>query len=70
MNPAPVVINEAFARTFFPGQNPIGKAFGNGHPGETAKADNRVVGVVSDSKYRSLREPLLPIVYSPMQLRT
>jgi predicted permease len=69
-NPAPVAINEAFARTFFPGQNPIGKTFGNGAPGETAKADNRVIGVVGDSKYRSLREPLLPIFYSPMQLRT
>jgi predicted permease len=67
---APVVINEAFVRTFFPGQNPIGKTFGNGRPGETAKADHRIVGVVGDSKYRSLREPLLPIYYSPMQLRT
>jgi predicted permease len=69
-NPAPVVINEAFAHIFFPGQNPIGKAFGAGTPGETAKADNRVIGVVGDSKYRSLREPLLPIFYSPMQSRT
>lgn len=69
-NPAPVVINEAFAQTFFPGQNPIGKTFGAGSPGEIAKADNRVIGVVGDSKYRSLREPLLPIFYSPMQLRT
>jgi predicted permease len=66
--PVPVVVNEAFARSFFPGQNPIGKTFGNGRPGEMAKADNRVVGVVGDSKYRSLREPLLPIYYSPMQL--
>ena len=69
-SPAPVVINEAFARTFFPGENSIGKTFGNGQPGQTAKGDNRVVGVVGDSKYRSLREPLLPIFYSPMQLRT
>jgi predicted permease len=68
--PVPVVINEAFAHTFFPGQNPIGRTFGTGSPGETAKADNRVIGVVGDSKYRSLREPLLPIYYSPMQLRT
>jgi predicted permease len=70
-SPGPVVINEAFARTFFPGQNPIGKTFGNSRRiGETAKADNRVVGIVGDSKYRSLREPLLPIFYSPMELRT
>jgi predicted permease len=68
--PAPVVINEAFARNFFPGQNPIGKTFGSGAPGQTAGADDRVVGIVGDSKYRSLREPLLPIFYSPMQLRT
>jgi putative ABC transport system permease protein len=66
----PVIINESFARTFFPGQNPIGKTFGAGRPGETAKADNRVIGVVGDSKYRSLREPLLPIFYSPLQLHS
>jgi predicted permease len=68
--PVPVVINEAFAHTFFPGQNPIGRTFGNGRPGEIAKADNRVIGIAGDSKYRSLREPLLPIYYAPMQLRT
>lgn len=67
--PMPVVINQAFARTFFPGQNPLGKTFGNGTPGEIAKPDKIVVGVVGDSKYRSLREPLLPIYYPPLQLR-
>ena len=66
--PMPVVINQAFARTFFPGQNALGKTFGNGSPGETAKADKIVVGVVGNSKYRSLREPLLPIYYAPLQL--
>jgi predicted permease len=68
--PAPVVINEAFAHTFFPGQSPIGRTFGVGSPGQTAGADKIVIGVVGDSKYRSLREPLLPIYYAPMQLRT
>jgi predicted permease len=68
--PVPVVINQAFARTFFPGQDPLGRTFGNGSPGDIAKADKIVVGVVGDSKYRSLREPLLPIYYPPMQLRT
>ena len=67
--PLPVVINDAFARTFFPGQSPLGKTFGNGTPGETAKADKIVVGVVGDSKYRSLREPLLPIYYAPLRFR-
>jgi hypothetical protein len=68
--PQPVVINQAFARTFFPGQDPLGRTFGSGAPGEIAKADKIVVGVVGDSKYRSLREPLLPIYYAPMQLST
>jgi predicted permease len=68
--PAPVIITEAFAHTFFPGQNPLGRTFGNGSPGEIAKAAYRVVGIAGDSKYRSLREPLLPIYYTPMQLRT
>lgn len=68
--PLPVVINEAFSRTFFPGQNPLGRTFGTGRPGETAKPDKRIIGIVGDSKYRSLREPLLPIYYAPMQLGT
>jgi predicted permease len=68
--PQPVVINQAFARTSFPGQHPLGRTFGNGDIGETAKADKIIVGVVGDSKYRSLREPLLPIYYAPMQLST
>jgi predicted permease len=68
--PVPVIITDAFAHTFFPGQNPLGRTFGNGSPGEIAKAAYRVVGIAGDSKYRSLREPLLPIFYTPMQLRT
>ena len=52
-----VVVNEAFARWYFPGLDPIGKrlALGNRH--------DRIVGVVSDSKYRSLREPIHPTIY-------
>ena len=64
--PVPVVVNEAFARTFFPGGNPLGRSFGMASVGEVAKADYVVIGVAGDSKYRSLREPLLPIFYEPM----
>ena len=64
--PAPTVINEAFARLIFPNQDPLGKTFGMGTPGDTAKATNIVVGIAGDSKYRSLREALLPIYYAPI----
>jgi hypothetical protein len=52
--------------SFSPNQNPLGKTFGTGAPGKMAAATNVVVGVVSDSKYRSLREAMLPI-YSPIE---
>ena len=66
-SPTLAVINEAFARTFFPGENPLGKGFGMGATGEVAKAGFQVIGVVGDSKYRSLREPWLPIFYTPLR---
>jgi predicted permease len=68
--PRKVIVNQAFARRFFPGRNPlgdaIGKRFGSLGPGGVATADSEIVGVVSDAKYRSLREPVPPTVYSPM----
>ena len=64
-SPAPVVINQAFAHLIFPHENPLGKSFGIDAPGKIAKAEFMVVGVAGDSKFRSLREALLPIFYSP-----
>lgn len=68
-HPVPAVVNEAFARMLFPGQNPINRTFGAGATGSIATPDSVVVGVVADSKYRSLREPLLPIYYVPVRQR-
>lgn len=67
--PIPTVINRAFARLLFPNQDPIGRSFGTGSPGEVALVTNVVVGVVEDSKYRSLRESFLPIYYDPIEQR-
>ncbi len=61
----PVIVNRAFARHFFPGRNPIGERFGSAGPGGVAAADNEIVGVAGDARYRSLREPIPPTVYSP-----
>ncbi len=54
-----VVVNEAFVRHFYPGINPIGKAFGGG-PSNVGQPNNEIIGVVSDAKYRSMREPMTP----------
>jgi putative ABC transport system permease protein len=59
-----VIINETLARTFFPGQDPVGKRifmhFGAGEP--TAV---RVIGVVADIKDLGLDAPIEPTIYWP-----
>jgi len=55
--PAPVVVNLAFVRHFFPDENPVGHIFGQ-------KGDFQIVGVVTDAHYRSLREPIPPTFFS------
>jgi predicted permease len=62
--PRPVIVNQTFARRFFPGTDPIGKLVGGGSPGTVVKGNAEIVGVVSDAKYRSLREPIQPTEYS------
>lgn len=50
--PAVAVVNQEFAKKFFPGQNPIGRYFGNG---PESAGDYKVVGVVEDTTYTSVR---------------
>ena len=64
--PRGVIVNQAFARRFFPGRSSVAEHFGSGSAGGAAKADNEIIGVVSDAKYRSLREPIPPTVYTPV----
>ncbi len=62
--PRAVIVNQTFARRFFSGADPVGKLVGGGPPGTVVKGNAEIVGVVSDAKYRSLREPIQPIEYS------
>jgi predicted permease len=61
-NASAVVVDELFARHFFPNQNPLGRRFGF----FDSKENNRyeIVGVVGDSRYNSLRSDSLPAVYA------
>jgi putative ABC transport system permease protein len=56
------IINETLARYYFAGQNPIGKRIGVG----TLTPDLEVVGVIADTKYGGLRDPIPQTVYLPM----
>ncbi len=61
--PKRVIVNQAFARRYFPGRSPLGERFGYADKSGVARADNEIIGVVSDAKYRSLRETIPPTVY-------
>jgi predicted permease len=53
--PRSAIVNESFARRYFPGGSPIGARFGLGDQAD-ARADWEIVGVVRDFSYTSLRE--------------
>ena len=60
-----VIVNQTFVRRFFPGANPIGRRFGPPGRDGVAKDSLEIIGVVSDAKYRNLREPMQPVIYMP-----
>jgi putative ABC transport system permease protein len=63
--PTAVLVNEIFARRFFPGQRPVGRDFGRTEERDRLQAQH-IVGVVGNAKYRELREPAPPTVYVPL----
>jgi len=56
---APLVgmVNEAFARKFFGGRDPVGLTF------NCWRGDVRIIGLVKTGRYRTLNEPEQPYVY-------
>jgi predicted permease len=58
--PQVAVVNQAFARTFFSNENPIGKRFGfdSEKPG-----DIEIIGLARDAKYTSQRDDTPPTTY-------
>jgi putative ABC transport system permease protein len=64
---APVVIvNDLFARKYFPGQNAVGKQITPGFSADSDKPKMReIIGVVGDVKHRSLRNDDTAEMYLP-----
>jgi predicted permease len=60
--PKVAVINEAAARKFFPGENPIGRRFGSS-PETSGQIE--IVGVLRDAKYDSVRDKPPATMYVP-----
>ena len=63
--PKVAVVNEAFAKTFFKGANPVGHTFRV--EGDAGQPDRvyQVVGLVRNTKYYELREEFMPIAFLP-----
>src|SRR5262249_3614353 len=60
--PRVAVVNQAYAKQFFPNDNPIGKRFGF----EAGSANQiEIVGLSADAKYTSLRDEIKPTIYFP-----
>ncbi len=66
--PAVVIVNQAFARKFFPGEDPIGKRIKPGlNDDVTPEQMRQVVGVVGDVKRRGITAETPPQFYMPFK---
>ncbi|HJT68837.1 MAG TPA: ABC transporter permease, partial [Terriglobales bacterium] len=66
--PRVVIINQAFAKQYFPGEDPIGKKVGD--TDLSPKSISEIVGVVEDVKDGSLDSEIWPAVYYPFNQRS
>ena len=59
------IINQAFAKTYFPGRNPLGLRVGTSR----SHIEYEVTGIARDISNGSLREPAKPFLYFPWEAR-
>ncbi len=64
-SPGSALVNEAFAKQCFGGQNPVGKWFEKESGDGVSRVRFQVVGLVGDARYRNMREPITPTAYVP-----
>jgi predicted permease len=60
------VVNQAFVKKFFPGEDPIGHHFGIDFDLSSAF---EIVGVVADAKYNNPRDEIRPMFFRPLTQR-
>jgi len=61
--PLVAIVNQAFARKFVNGANPVGQRFWIAATPGSPDTQYEIVGLVGDTKYEDLREEFSPIVY-------
>ncbi|HYO82033.1 MAG TPA: FtsX-like permease family protein [Bryobacteraceae bacterium] len=61
--PGAAIVNEAFVRQYFSGENPLGKTFEI----TFGQAPYEIVGVAANARYAGPREPIVPVVYLPFR---
>ncbi|MDR3700323.1 MAG: ADOP family duplicated permease [Candidatus Sulfopaludibacter sp.] len=64
--PGEAIVNQAFARQFFGGENPVGKSFA-GTGGWLKGLPFQIVGLAGDARYRDMRETIWPTAYVPFR---
>jgi predicted permease len=64
-SPKVAIVNETFARTFFPAENPLGRRISTKPQFDPGQAIE-IVGVVKDSKYNDLRQEVRSMFYLPL----
>lgn len=60
--PLAAVVNEVFAKKYFPNQNPIGRLFGLG---DSEAGNLTIVGLAKNARYNSLKGKVPPVAYIP-----
>jgi putative ABC transport system permease protein len=60
-----VIVNQAFAKKFFPGQDPLGKRFRRHDSPGKPRPLYEIVGVTADFKFQDMHEEFLPFVNYP-----
>jgi predicted permease len=66
-SPQVAVVNETFAKRFFPNQDPVGQHFGIDFPQYSGSFE--IVGVYRDFKMNNPREPVRPVYLRPLAQR-